>query len=211
MYWRYYIFQLFFSFIIYITTGVTENLESSKIRLPNINLPGYKDSRRLNSLAFYLESRNQIYLRRSYHKIVPPKWNSRSHRRCFVKKRVLKNFINFKGKHLCWSFFLIKLQTLRCTTLSKRNSNTSVSCEICEIFKNTYFKENLPPAASNDKWQLLIQIFLLQINCHKSTVTNQLSFLALLIFLFVDFVQIDYLRIWYVKKMKSYFYLKTTE
>ena len=167
MYWRYYIFQLFFSFIIYITTGVTENLESSKIRLPNINLPGYKDSRRLNSLAFYLESRNQIYLRRSYHKIVPPKWNSRSHRRCFVKKRVLKNFINFKGKHLCWSFFLIKLQTLRCTTLSKRNSNTSVSCEICEIFKNTYFKENLPPAASNDKWQLLIQIFLLQINCHN--------------------------------------------
>ena len=142
MYWRYYIFQLFFSFIIYITTGVTENLESSKIRLPNINLPGYKDSRRLNSLACHLESRNQIYLRRSYHKIVPPKWNSRSHWRCFVKKRVLKNFINFKRKHLCRSFFLIKsLQTLRCTTLSKRNSNTSASCEICEISRTPILKK----------------------------------------------------------------------
>ena len=28
-----------------------------------------------------------------------------SHRRCSVKKGVLKNFANFTGKHLCWSFF----------------------------------------------------------------------------------------------------------
>ena len=26
------------------------------------------------------------------------------------KKVVLKNFVNFIGKHLCWSLFLIKLQ-----------------------------------------------------------------------------------------------------
>ena len=32
-----------------------------------------------------------------------------SHRRCSVKKGVLKNFANFIGKHLCWSLFLIKL------------------------------------------------------------------------------------------------------
>ena len=30
--------------------------------------------------------------------------------RCSVKKGVLKNFVNFIGKHLCWSSFLIKLQ-----------------------------------------------------------------------------------------------------
>ena len=33
-----------------------------------------------------------------------------SHDRCSVKKSVLKNFINFRGEHMSWSFFLIKLQ-----------------------------------------------------------------------------------------------------
>ena len=32
-----------------------------------------------------------------------------SHRRFSVKKGDLKNFANFARKHLCWSFFLIKL------------------------------------------------------------------------------------------------------
>ena len=32
-----------------------------------------------------------------------------SHRRCSIKKAVLKNFAIFTGKHLRWSFFLIKL------------------------------------------------------------------------------------------------------
>ena len=33
-----------------------------------------------------------------------------SHRRCSVKRGVIKNCANFTGKHLCWSLFLIKLQ-----------------------------------------------------------------------------------------------------
>ena len=40
------------------------------------------------------------------------------------KKRVLKNFPNFTGKHVCWSLFLIKLQALGPATLLKRGSNT---------------------------------------------------------------------------------------
>ena len=28
----------------------------------------------------------------------------------FYKRGILKNFIKFTGKHLCWSLFLIKLQ-----------------------------------------------------------------------------------------------------
>ena len=32
-----------------------------------------------------------------------------SHRRCSVKKDVLRNFKDFTGKHLCWSLSLIKL------------------------------------------------------------------------------------------------------
>ena len=31
----------------------------------------------------------------------------------FCKKRCCKNVANFTGKHLCWSLFLIKLQTFR--------------------------------------------------------------------------------------------------
>ena len=32
----------------------------------------------------------------------------RSSHRCSLKKGILKDFANFKGKHLCWSLFLIK-------------------------------------------------------------------------------------------------------
>ena len=32
------------------------------------------------------------------------------HPEVFYKKGVLKNFVKFTGKHLCWSLFLIKLQ-----------------------------------------------------------------------------------------------------
>ena len=35
----------------------------------------------------------------------------RSHWRCSEKKDVLKDLANFTGKHLCWSLFLIKLQS----------------------------------------------------------------------------------------------------
>ena len=44
--------------------------------------------------------------------------------------------------HLCWSFFLIKLQQIGSATL------LMFFCEICGIFKNTYFEEHLPTDAS---------------------------------------------------------------
>ena len=53
-------------------------------------------------------------------------WHGSSHRRCSVKKGVLKNSGNFTGKHLRWSLFLI-LQAFRPKTLLKRDSNTNVS------------------------------------------------------------------------------------
>ena len=33
-----------------------------------------------------------------------------SHKRYFVKKAVLKNFVIFTGKHLCQNLFIIKLR-----------------------------------------------------------------------------------------------------
>ena len=71
----------------------------------------------------------------------------RSHRRCSVKKDVLKNLENFTWKHLCWSLFLIKLQAWRPVTLLKRSATSlkktpthMFSYKIFENFKNTYFK-----------------------------------------------------------------------
>ena len=57
---------------------------------------------------------------------------------------ILKNFAIFTGKHLCWSFFLIKLQAFR----PEKETPTQVfSCEYCEIFKNTFFYRTPPVAA----------------------------------------------------------------
>ena len=36
-----------------------------------------------------------------------------SHWRCSAKKVILKNFVNFTGKHLRWSLFSIKLHAFR--------------------------------------------------------------------------------------------------
>ena len=54
----------------------------------------------------------------------------------FYKKAVLKN--------------LTVLEALRPETLLIRNSNRGVSCEYCEISRNTYFEELLQTAASEN-------------------------------------------------------------
>ena len=51
-----------------------------------------------------------------------------SHCRCSLKKYVLKNFANFTGKHLCWSFFLIKWNHFY--TIIKSNPLGMLSCVI---------------------------------------------------------------------------------
>ena len=58
--------------------------------------------------------------------IVTSKYNEQ---KVFHKKAILKNFVIFTGKHLCWNFFFNKKETR-------------------EIFKNTYFEEHLQTAAS---------------------------------------------------------------
>ena len=76
----------------------------------------------------------------------------------FYKKAVIKICCNTHRKHLCYSLFLIKLQTFRPATLLKRNFNTQLyqketptqvfSCEYFKIFRNTYFEEHQQKAAS---------------------------------------------------------------
>ena len=65
----------------------------------------------------------------------------------YLEKDVLKNFANFKGKHLCWSLFLIKLRSSGPATLFKRDSNAIVfqwnlrnfSEHLCRRFVNHCF------------------------------------------------------------------------
>ena len=72
--------------------------------------------------------------------------NSRSnHQRCSTEKDVPKNFTTFTGKHLCLSLFSIELLP---ATLLKETPTKVLSCEYCEIFKNTHFKESLQTNAS---------------------------------------------------------------
>ena len=57
------------------------------------------------------------------------------------KKHVLKNLAIFTGKQLYWSLLLIKLQAFRPATLLKTILKQVFSCEMCKIFKSTYFEE----------------------------------------------------------------------
>ena len=60
-----------------------------------------------------------------------------------LQKGVLKNFTNFAGKYLCWSFILMKLQAWRLANLLKGDSNTGFF-----LVKFAKFLRTPPVAAS---------------------------------------------------------------
>ena len=60
----------------------------------------------------------------------------------FFKIGVIKNFVIFRGKHLCWSLFLIKLQVC------------NFPVNIAEFFKNSFFHKT-PPVAASEKFMNL--------------------------------------------------------
>ena len=74
----------------------------------------------------------------------------------FYKKAFVKNLAIFTTrKHLWWSLFLIKLQTLRPVALLKIRVQ---HCEYCKIFKNIYFEDHLETAASAS-WSIFYKEF----------------------------------------------------
>ena len=62
-----------------------------------------------------------------------------SHRRCSVRKSVLRNSAKFEGKHLCQSLCFSKVAGQRVDTLLKQTVAQVFSCETCEISKKTFF------------------------------------------------------------------------
>ena len=65
-----------------------------------------------------------------------------------MKKGVLKNFAKSTGKHLCQSLFFNKVAGLTCIFIKKETLAQVSSSEFCEIFKNTFFIEDLRATAS---------------------------------------------------------------
>ena len=61
-----------------------------------------------------------------------------THRRCSIKKVVLKNFAIFTEKYLCWSLFF--------SSIKKKTPTQMFYC--CEIFKKAYYEEHLCAVAS---------------------------------------------------------------
>ena len=60
-------------------------------------------------------------------------WNAKSsHRRCSVRKGILRKFAKFTGKHLCQSHFF-----------KKETPAQVFSYEFCKIRQNVFFTENL--------------------------------------------------------------------
>ena len=56
-----------------------------------------------------------------------------------VKKSVMRNFAKFIRKHVCRNLFFDKVKHCR----SAASSSAGVSCEFCEICKNTFFSRRL--------------------------------------------------------------------
>ena len=101
----------------------------------------------LKKMIFILE--NMVFLL-GYH----IDWHSRkssksSHRRCSIRKGVLRNFAKFTGKDLWQSLSFNKVTGLRPATLLKKETLVQMfSCEFCEISKNIFFTEHLWETAS---------------------------------------------------------------
>ena len=83
-----------------------------------------------------------------------------SHRRCSIKKVVLKNFPKFTGKHLYQSLFFNKVAHLRPATLFENEALVQLfSCEFSKIFKNIFFTEHLQATASEQEGEWVKKVW----------------------------------------------------
>ena len=79
----------------------------------------------------------------------------------FCEKDILEDLTKFTVKHLCQSLFVnIKFQCDACNFIKKEALTQVFSCEFYELFKNTFFIENLWAAASECSISILPEDFL---------------------------------------------------
>ena len=80
--------------------------------------------------------------------------NRSNHRRCSVRKGVLRNFTKFTESTCARVSFLINLQAQPCNFIEKETLAQVLSCEFYKSFKNTWerlllFYNYLSPKSSN--------------------------------------------------------------
>ena len=83
-----------------------------------------------------------------------------SHRRYPVGKDVLRNFAKFTGKHLCQSFFLIKLQTEACNFVKRlwhrcflvNFAKALRTSFLLNTSERLYLEQRVLKAASSKQW-----------------------------------------------------------
>ena len=93
-------------------------------------------------------------------------WFRGSHRRCSVRKGVLRDFAKVTGKHLCQSLFFNKVAGLA------QVLEQVISCDFWEISKNTFFTEHIRVSASGWLYGkiMLIKCLLLIIKCYNLSI-----------------------------------------
>ena len=77
------------------------------------------------------------------------------HLRVFYKKGVLRNFAKFTEKHMYRSLIFNKVAGLQPARLLKRDSDSGVFLQYCEISNNTFFYGTQPVAVGRKKGSLL--------------------------------------------------------
>ena len=78
-----------------------------------------------------------------------------SHRRCSVKKGVLRHSANFTGKHLCHGHFFNKVAA---SNFIKKEIQAGVfSCEFYKISKNTFSTEHPQTTVSGHSLSKMMQ------------------------------------------------------
>ena len=140
----------------------------------HIYLKTKKTKKRYNSAPKMVEKFRKsfvllIYLSRFSHLIdwwhLTHSWkiNISSRPKVFCKKRVLRNFTKFTGKHPCQSLFFNSAAGFRPATLFKKRLAQVLSCEFCEISKKTFFTEHLGTTASLLSMKYYLQCFVSKI------------------------------------------------
>ena len=92
----------------------------------------------------------------------------------FFKIGVLKGFVNFTGKHLCWSLFFDKV-TEACNFIKKRLQHSCFPAKFANFFR-TFFCRTPPVAASvnSDPFLANVPVLYPPENTRKPTFSNVL-------------------------------------
>ena len=98
----------------------------------------------LNILQFYWKNKQTQKIRINFQNLLKfienPKQSVHLRSSCwhiFFKIGVFKNFANFRGKHLCWSLFLIP------ATLLKRLQHRCFPVKLAKFLRISFFTEHL--------------------------------------------------------------------